>query len=82
MQMTPGGREGRMTVRFFPGTKKQKTTLIAGFLAQFHVKHELVHAEDSNLHTVHLGTEPALEVNGRLFVDPNVDALKKIFKVN
>jgi hypothetical protein len=71
-----------MTVRFFPGTRKQKTTLIAGFLSQFHVEHELVHAGDSRSHTVHLGTDPALEVNGRVFVDPNVDALKKIFKKN
>jgi hypothetical protein len=71
-----------MTVRFFPGTRKQKTTLIAGFLTQFHVEHELVSAADSHSHTVHLGTEPALEVNGRVFVDPNVDALKKIFKKN
>ena len=39
-------------------------------------------AEDAKSHTVHLGTDPALEVNGRLFVDPNVDALKKIFKKN
>ena len=72
-----------MTVRFYPGTKKQKTTLIAGFLSQFHVEHELVHVADpKSSHTVHLGTDPALEVNGRLFVDPNVDALKKIFKKN
>jgi hypothetical protein len=71
-----------MVVRFFPGTRKQKTILIVGFLKQFHVEHELVRAEDSNSHTVHLGTDPALEVNGRLFVDPNVDALKKIFKKN
>jgi hypothetical protein len=71
-----------MTVRFFPGTRKQKTTLIAGFLTQFHVEHELVSAEGSHLRTVHLGTDPTLEVNGRVFVDPNVDALKKIFKVN
>ena len=71
-----------MTVRFFPGTKKQKTTLIAGFLKQFHVEHELVRTADAKSHCVHLGTEPAVEVNGRLFVDPNVDALKKIFKKN
>jgi hypothetical protein len=69
-----------MTVRFFPGTRKQKTTLIVGFLRQFHVEHELVRPEDAHGHTVHLGTDPTLEVNGRLFVDPNVDALKKIFK--
>ncbi len=71
-----------MTVRFFPGTKKQKTNLIEGFLEEFHVEHELVRPIDSNSHTVHLGTEPAVEVNGRLFVDPNVDALKKILKVS
>jgi hypothetical protein len=41
-----------------------------------------VQAEDTNSHCIHLGTDPALEVNGRLFVDPNVDALKKIFKKN
>lgn len=68
-----------MTVRFFPGKKKEKASLIAGFLRQFHVEHELAQP-DAKSHCVHLGTEPALEVNGRLFVDPNRDALKKIFK--
>ncbi len=70
-----------MTVRFFPGTKSQKTRLIAGFLREFKVDHELVHAEDTVSHTIHLGTDPAVEVNGRIFVDPNEDALKKIFHV-
>lgn len=67
-----------MTVRFFPGSKRQKTSLIAGFLNDFHVDHELVRPEDYKSNTIHLGTEPAVEVDGRLFVDPNVDALKKI----
>jgi hypothetical protein len=75
------GREGRMTVRFFPGSRKQKTSLIEGFLTQYHVDHEMVRPEDFSLKTVHLGTDPAVEVDGRLFVDPNVDALKKIFHV-
>ena len=70
-----------MTVRFFPGSKRQKTSLVAGFLSQHHVDHELVRAEDIKSSTVHLGTEPAVEVDGRLFVDPNVDALKKILHV-
>ena len=69
-----------MTVRFLPGTKKQKTSLIAGFLSRFKVAHELVKAEDYK-NTVHLGTDPAVEVDGRLFVDPNEDALKKILHV-
>lgn len=70
-----------MTVRFFPGSRKQKTTLIAGFLRAFAVEHELVQPDQLS-HTVHLGTDPAVEVNGRLFVDPNVDALKRILKKN
>ena len=71
-----------MTVRFFPGSRRQKSSLIAGFLSQYHVDHELVRSEEFMEKTVHLGTDPAVEVDGRLFVDPNVDALKKIFKVN
>lgn len=72
-----------MTVRFFPGTQKHKTSLIAGFLRQFHVAHELVRVDESRKsYTHHAGDDPALEVDGRLFVDPNVDALKKILKVN
>jgi len=73
-----------MTVRFFPGSQRHKTTLIAGFLRQFRVEHELVRTEEykSYNRTHHLGTDPAVEVDGQLFVDPNVDALKKILKVN
>jgi hypothetical protein len=74
---------GAMTVRFFPGSKKHKTSLIAGFLNQFRVEHELVRVEarltDSNTH--HFGDDPAVEVDGRVFVDPNIDALKKILHV-
>lgn len=70
-----------MTVRFFPGSKKHKTSLVAGFLRQFRVEHEMVRAEEYG-HTHHLGTDPAIEVDGRLFVDPNEDALKKILHVN
>ena len=70
-----------MTVRFFPGSRKQKTSLIEGFLTQHHVAHELARPEELASKTFHLGTDPAVEVDGRLFVDPNVDALKKIFHV-
>lgn len=69
-----------MTVRFFPGSRRHKTTLIAGFLSRFKVAHELVRPEEYK-NTIHLGTDPALEVDGRLFVDPNEDALKKILDV-
>jgi hypothetical protein len=70
-----------MTVRFFPGSRQQRTSLIAGFLSQHHVDHELVRPEEVKSKTFHLGMDPAVEVDGRLFVDPNVDALKKIFHV-
>jgi len=70
-----------MTVRFFPGSQRHKTSLIAGFLRQFRVDHEMVRPEEYK-HIHHLGSDPAVEVDGRLFVDPNEDALKKIFKVN
>ncbi len=70
-----------MTVRFFPGSRKQKTTLIQGFLSQHRVAHELARPEEYQSKTFRLGTDPAVEVDGRLFVDPNVDALKKIFHV-
>ncbi len=72
-----------MNVRFYPGSKKQKTSLVAGFLDEFHVDHELVvadHLKTSAFH--HVGTDPAVEVDGEMFVDPNVDALKKIFHVS
>lgn len=71
-----------MTVRFFPGSQRHKTSLIAGFLRQFRVDHEMVRPEDYTKHVHNLGSDPAVEVDGRLFVDPNVDALKKILKVD
>jgi len=71
-----------MTVRFFPGSRRQKTGLIEGFLSRYRVAHELVKPEDFKSKTFHLGTDPAVEVDGKLFVDPNVDALKKILHVD
>ena len=70
-----------MNVRFIPGSRLQKTGLIAGFLTQHHVEHELVLAEELKAKSFRLGTDPAVEVDGTLFIDPNVDALKKILHV-
>ena len=70
-----------MTVRFFPGSRSQKTGLITGFLTRYHLDYELARPEEFQAKTFRLGTDPALEVDGRLFVDPNVDALKKIFHI-
>ena len=71
-----------MTVRFFPGSLKHKTSLVAGFLRQFRVEHEMVRSEEYKGYAHHLGSDPAVEVDGRMFVDPNVDALKKILNVD
>jgi hypothetical protein len=71
-----------MQVRFVPGTQRHKTSLIQGFLTRYHVSYEMLTPEQFQSKTFHLGTDPALEVDGRLFVDPNVDALKKIFHVD
>ena len=71
-----------MTVRFIPGSKMHKTGLIAGFLNSHHVDHELVRPEDVPSSTFRLGEVPAVEVDGRMFVDPNVDALKKILHID
>ena len=45
-----------MTVRFFPGSQKHKTSLIAGFLKQFRVAHEMVRPEEYR-YTHHLGSD-------------------------
>lgn len=71
-----------MTVRFVPGTKRDKTSLIQGFLTRYHVDYEMLTPEQFQSKTFHLGTDPALEVDGHLFVDPNEHALKKIFHVD
>jgi len=70
-----------MTVRFFPGSQRHKTSLIAGFLRRFRVAHELVRPAEYK-HTHHFGSDPAVEVDGQLFVNPNGDALKKILNVD
>lgn len=73
-----------MTVRFFPVPKAASSRRIAGFLDEHHVDHQLVAAEDvsSSAAWYRLGELSAVEVDGRLFVDPNEDALRKIFHVN
>ncbi len=70
-----------MNVRFIPGSRRQKSSLIEGFLTRYHVDHELVTPDQVKAKNFHLGMDPALEVDGRLFIDPNVDALKKILRI-
>ena len=69
-----------MTVRFFPTREMSKSSLIQGFFSKHQVKYELVDpSEDGERPWVHNERDlPAVEVDGRLFVNPNDDALKKI----
>jgi len=71
-----------MTVRLVPGTRRYRTTLIEGFLTRHHVAYELLDANQVTSKTFHIGKDPAIEVDGRLLVDSNEYALKKIFRVN
>ena len=71
-----------MTIRFFPATKGQKSSLLAKFLSRYQVTHELVSPEDrASRKTYRHGEVPAVEIDGRLFVDPNHDVLKKILQI-
>ena len=69
-----------MTVRFFPTRELHKSSLIQGFFSRHKVKYELVNpTEETERPWVHSERDlPAVEVDGRLFVNPNDDALKKI----
>ena len=73
-----------MTVRFFPAPNAASSRRIAGFLDAHHVDHQLVAPEEISAAAAwyRLGELSAVEVDGRLFVDPNEDALRKIFHVN
>jgi len=69
-----------MTVRFFPTRELRRSSLIEGFFSRHKVSYELVDpSEDGQRPWVKIaGDVPAVEVDGRLFVNPNDDALKKI----
>ncbi len=74
-----------MTVKFYPGIKGEKSSLIARFLVNHAVQHELIQESDVPSYRNHLyksGEAPALEVDGRLFVDPNDEALRKILRLD
>ena len=71
-----------MTVRFFPVGNREKCSLIEEFLTEHSVKHELADPSEFRTGSWPRADEvPAVEVDGRLFVDPNDDALRKIFHV-
>ena len=73
-----------MTVRYYPAREK-KSGWIERFLHRHDVQHELVSIEEIARTPRALygaGKVPAVEVDGRLFVNPNDDALRKILDLN
>ncbi len=74
-----------MMVRFFTNRKGKRSNLIAGFLSKNHVEYELVDLEtctapDRSWVNQAKGA-PAVEVDGRIFVNPNDHALEKILHI-
>lgn len=82
--MLDGREETPMRVRYYPPKKSEKSSSVVRFMKRHHVNFEQVGPEEaraSNIHPYRLGEVPMVEVDGRVFVNPNDDALKKIFRV-
>jgi hypothetical protein len=71
-----------MTVKVYERSKGLSGWLTR-FLTRNHVQHQLVSPEEVGVNRAHLRhlASVAVEVDGRLFVNPNEDALKKILHV-
>lgn len=72
-----------MRVRFYPAKRSETSRSILQFLTRNQVTHELVRAEEfgSAKNLYKSGEVPFVEVDGRLFVNPNDEALKKILHI-
>jgi hypothetical protein len=72
-----------LKVSYYPAKKAVRGRLIEDLLTEYRVKHELVGPEDRRRKSIALaGDVPAVEVDGRIFVNPNGEALKKILHLN
>lgn len=71
-------REREMTVKFYPARVIQKNHGVRTFLQKYKVSHELVTSDPLPATWTFGRDHPALEIDGRLFVNPNTDALRKI----
>ncbi|HVT02511.1 MAG TPA: hypothetical protein VHL58_03940 [Thermoanaerobaculia bacterium] len=72
-----------MMVKFYP-TKKTVNSVVADFLMRHKVSYEMIRPEEVARYKSHLyktGDYPVLEVDGQVFINPNDDALKKIFSL-
>ncbi len=72
-----------MLVRFYPSRKREKSNALARFLRTQKIDYELVRTEELTRRGNRLygaEGEPVIEVDGRIFVNPNQQALLKILE--
>ncbi|MBW3565487.1 MAG: hypothetical protein KY459_12245 [Acidobacteria bacterium] len=70
-----------MKVNYYPDSKGAKGRGIVAFLEAHKVRHQLVEPTPALRRRICGGVDlPAIEVDGRFFVNPNRDALRKILR--
>ena len=72
-----------MKVTYFPASKAGKGKSIERVLIENHIKHERVNHADTarRARLGKLADLPTVEINGRLFVNPNDHALRKLLEL-
>jgi len=71
-----------MKVTYYPARKGGRGKAIERILLENHVQHELIRPEEKRPTRVYrAGDMPAVEVDGRLFINPNDHALRKILEL-
>lgn len=69
-----------MVIRFYPSRKQEKSSALERFLTSEHVEYEMVLPSERRLEGTRLygpPEEPVVEIDGRIFVNPNPQALRK-----
>lgn len=73
-----------MVVRFYPSRRKEASNALAGFLQSQHVEYEMLRRDELQLRGTRLYAspeEPIVEIDGKMFVNPNPQALRKILEL-
>ena len=71
-----------MKVTYYPARKGGRGRAIEKILFDNHVQYELISPEEKRPSRVYKsGDMPAVEVDGRLFINPNDHALRKILEI-
>lgn len=69
-----------MVIRFYPSQKREKSSALERFLTSQHVDYEMVLPGELRTEGTRLygpPEEPVVEIDGRIFVNPNPQALRK-----